>query len=339
MKLSILIPLYNKEHYIQRCLESILDQDISRADLEIIIVDDGSKDSGPMIVEKYMDNNANIRFIRQENQGPSAARNRCMEASMGDYLYFLDADDYLAENVLKTILNLAAEHHLDVLEFETKQVDEGSPVNRKLSYSGNLDLEVLDGIEYVAKNSFKNEAWRFIVKKKFLERTGIVFIEGTLYEDAIFTAQVFLGAQRISKIGLDAHRYVVVENSIVTSKDIAHNKRFINGMVNAVEHLHQLINNLDEFHDYYAKAVKVVKSRQQDLVLALIIRTLKFRLLNIEQLKQILKKLKSLEAYPITRKRKGPAANRFNYKTIFIPIFNNQLCLIFGLRILKMFPK
>ncbi len=100
MKLSILIPLYNKEKYIERCLKSLLDQDISPSEYEIIIVDDGSKDSSAQIVENYAEKNANIHLISQQNQGPSVARNRCLEAAKGNYLYFLDADDYLATNVL-----------------------------------------------------------------------------------------------------------------------------------------------------------------------------------------------------------------------------------------------
>ena len=340
MKLSILIPLYNKEKYIQRCLESILDQQVPSDGLEIVIVDDGSKDSGPLLVQQYADGHTHITLIRQKNQGPSAARNKCMQAATGDYLYFLDADDYLAKNVLPTILGLATENNLDVLEFETKQVTEGSALDRQPQVIDNSSMEVMDGVTYVASNSFRNEAWRYIVKREFLKDREIVFIEGTLYEDTIFTASVLLAARRIAKLKWDVHRYVVVENSIVTSKDIAHNKKFIVGMVNAIEHLHHLASGLDHSHVNYSNAVKVLQGRKEDLVFALIIRTLKFRLLNVRELKVLLEKLEIFGAYPMynEKTRLAPDQTGRDFKKIFVPIFNNKTCLLLGLRLMKAIP-
>ena len=340
MKLSILIPLYNKEKYIKRCLESILDQNLPMGSLEIIIVDDGSKDAGPQLVQGFANNHNQIKLIRQKNQGPSAARNKCMQAATGDYLYFLDADDYLAKNVLPTLLDLAIENSLDVLEFETKEIAEGSEVDRQTQEIENLSLKVLDGVSYVATNSFKNEAWRYIVKKSYLKEKEIAFIEGTLYEDTIFTASVLLAAKRIAKLKWDVHRYVVVENSIVTSKDISHNKKFTNGMVNAIEHLHHLASGLDRSHLQYSNAVKVLQVRKEDLVFALIIRTLKFRLLNAKDLKLLLKKLEVFGAYPMYNEKIKSAPNHADrgYKKVFTPIFNNKTCLLLGLRFMRAIP-
>lgn len=340
MKLSILIPLYNKEKYVKRCLDSILDQEMPLCGLEIIIVDDGSKDSGPALVQDYANRHSHITFIRQQNQGPSAARNKCMQAATGDYLYFLDADDYLAKDVLPTILRLAAENQLDVLEFETKQVMEGSAIDRQAQALEPTSLEVLDGVTYVAGNGFKNEAWRYIVKRAFLDDRQITFKEGTLYEDTIFTASVLLATKRIAKLTWDVHRYVVVENSIVTSKDISHNKKFITGMVNAVEHIHQLINGLDPSHGKYPKAVAVLRGRQEDLVYAFIIRTLKFRLLPVKELKSILKKLEGFGAYPMYHRntRLHSEQTGKGFKNMFVPIFNNRTCLFLGLRLMKAIP-
>ena len=106
MKLSVVIPLYNKEKYIDRCLKSLLTQDVSLNEYEIVIVDDGSTDTGSFICKGYMEKYSNIHFFSQENAGPSAARNRGLEATNGDYIYFLDADDYIAKNVLTSILLL-----------------------------------------------------------------------------------------------------------------------------------------------------------------------------------------------------------------------------------------
>ncbi|MEJ1222346.1 glycosyltransferase [Sediminicola sp. 1XM1-17] len=340
MKLSILIPLYNKEKYIERCLESLLAQDLSLNDYEIIIVDDGSKDSGPLIVKNYTEKYENIRLIEQENQGPSAARNRCLEAAKGDYVYFLDADDYLVTYVLHTILELALQNELDILEFNTKQVVEGSIPEKSTQNHQDVSIKILDGMSYVSEHGFKNEAWRYIIKKKKLVATGIRFMEGTLFEDAIFTASIFLKANKLAKVNLDVHRYVVVENSIVTSKDRAHNLKFIHGMVTAVEHFHNLIKGLDDSHVNYHKVVKQLKSRQQAFGIALIIRTIKYRLLSSEDFKKILMKLTMFEAYPIDYRTGwvGSGKKRIFSKTIFIPFFNNKTFLLLVQKLLRLLP-
>ncbi len=126
MKLSVVIPLYNKEKYIDRCLKSLLAQDVSQNEYEIIIVDDGSTDTGSLIGQSYAEKYSNIHFFSQENAGPSAARNRGLEATKGDYIYFLDADDYLAYNVLNCPLELCEQNNLEILEFNTKEVKEDS---------------------------------------------------------------------------------------------------------------------------------------------------------------------------------------------------------------------
>jgi hypothetical protein len=199
----------------------------------------------------------------------------------------------------------------------------------------------MDGITYVAEYGFRNEAWRYIVKKSLLMDTGIKFIEGTLYEDAIFTASLFLKANRMSKVNMDVHRYDVVENSIVTSRDPAHNLKFIHGMVYAIEHFHGLIKGLNSSHVNYQKVVKKLKARQQAFVFALIIRTLKYRLLSFKDLKKILLKLNKLEAYPIDPKIGGIGGGKTSrdiYKMTFVSIFNNKTFLFLGMGIMRLIP-
>lgn len=342
MKLSILIPLYNKEQYIERCFKSLLDQDLVENEYEIIIVDDGSKDNGAVIVQDYAEKHSNIHLTKQLNQGPSVARNRCLAEAKGDYVYFLDADDYLASNTLKSLVGLALEHDLDVLEFNTKQKAEGAALDLESSTKNPqaLPINVMDGISYVAEYGFRNEAWRYIVKKSLLTNTGVKFIEGTLYEDAIFTASLFFKAKRMAKVNMDVHRYIVVENSIVTSKDRAHNLKFIHGMVNAIEHFHALINGLDSSHPNYNKVVKNLKGKQQAFVFALIVRTLKHRLLSFAELKKILSKLHTFEAYPMDPKIGGIGEGNTArlYNNTFVPLFNSKTCLYLGLGVMKVVP-
>lgn len=341
MKLTILISLYNKEKYIERCLKSLIEQDVSPNMYEIIIVDDGSKDSGGLIVQNYAKKHQNIKLISQLNQGASAARNRGLEAASGDYLYFLDADDYLNTNVLNYLLELGEQNDLEILEFNTKQIIEGSIFNSVPLNPENVSVHVMDGYTYVAEYGLRNEAWRYIVLKSFLMDTGIKFIEGTFYEDVIFTASLFLKAKRMAKVNLDIHRYVVVENSIVTNRDSAHNLKFINGMVYAIEHFYKLINGLNSSHVNCHKVTKKLKGKQQAFVFALIIRTLKYRLLSFDDLKKILLKLNKLEAYPIDLKAEGIRVGKIRhriYNLTYGIIFNNKVFLYLGMSIMRLIP-
>ena len=337
MKLSIAIPLYNKEKHIERNLKSLIEQDLSPSEYEIIIVDDGSTDSGAQIAQNYAERYENIKFFSQPNSGPSVARNKGLDAATGDYIYFLDADDFLAPNGLKSLLDFAEQNQLEILEFKTKELKDGSIPDTAPQIPEELAVPVMDGISYIAEHDFRNEAWRYIIHKKLLADTGIRFIEGTLYEDAIFTANLFLRAKRISKVDLELHRYLLVENSIVRSKDAAHNLRFIHGMVYAIEQIDDMIQSMDRSHNNYNKAVKKFKSRQQAFVFALIIRTFKYRLLSLKELKQILAKLKNLEAYPIDPKIARIGNGNPVYK-LFVPIFNNQSMLFLGTRIRSKSP-
>lgn len=93
--ISTIIPLYNAEKYIARCLDSILAQDMDAGKLEIIVVDDGSTDGGAAIVDRYATKHSDIRLIKQANGGVSSARNRGLKEASGDYVHFVDADDAL----------------------------------------------------------------------------------------------------------------------------------------------------------------------------------------------------------------------------------------------------
>lgn len=335
MLLSILIPLYNKEKHIERCLISLVDQNFKDGEYEIIVVDDGSSDSGTSIVQTLSKRHKQIRLFIQENQGPSVARNKAFELSSGNYVYFLDADDYVAPKILNSVVELCQIENLDIIEFNTKEIRDGLIPDEVTVDNKTKPVEVYDGLDYVAQNSFKNEAWRYLVKSELLRDTGIKFLEGTLFEDAIFTASLFLSAKRMSRVQMDVHRYMIVENSIVTSKDRTHNLKFINGMVNAIEKFQYLIGGLDVKHSSHPAVVQILKGKQKSLVVALLIRTYKYRLLSTKELKELLSRLNKLNVYPLDSKLKSKdsGSTTEGITSALIPFINNKMLLLLGLRI------
>ena len=104
-KVSVIVPVYNVEDYIRECLDSLINQTLT--DIEIILVDDGSKDLSGTICDEYAKKDCRIKVIHKENGGQSSARNAGLKVSTGEYILFVDSDDYIVENTLETLLNEA----------------------------------------------------------------------------------------------------------------------------------------------------------------------------------------------------------------------------------------
>ncbi|WP_298499378.1 glycosyltransferase [uncultured Algibacter sp.] len=339
MKLSIVIPLYNKEDYIVRCLDSLLAQDVSKNEFEIIIVDDGSTDSSFSIAKEYAEKYPNIQLFKQKNGGAGAARNKGLEVSKGDYIYFLDADDYIAKNVFKRILELSLGNKLEILGFNTKYVSDGSFTNSLTENIQDLTIEVMDGMTYISKKRFRNEAWWYIIKRSFLLDTGIKFTEGRYLQDSIFTGTLLLTTNRISKVNMDVHRFVQVENSATTNKKPAHVLKFINDLVYAIEKYGELIKSINSSNLNYDKVINVYKHKQHAFVFTLCIKAFNCSILKIKDLKTILNNFKKIDAYPISLKygSMGGSKTSFIYNNFVVPMFNNKTLFFLVLRIKRLF--
>ncbi len=163
MKLSIILPVYNVEKFIADCLDSLLNQDLDKSSYEIICVDDGSPDNSYKVIEDYQKENKNIRLIRQQNGGVSAARNNGLKESKGDYVWFIDPDDYIMPNCLGTIISAMDSFNADVCTFNYKEVEENSSyssieeskfdftLNKDYSSTGSCYLHVVRR-EYLLKH-------------------------------------------------------------------------------------------------------------------------------------------------------------------------------------------
>ena len=152
MNLSIVVPIYNVAPYLRKCVDSLIAQDIT--DYEIILVDDGSTDECPQICDEYAALHPNfIKVIYQENAGLSAARNSGISAAQGEYVLFVDSDDYLQSNVLGTLMTQVKRDNLDVLRFRYQNVRECGEVfmpheGMKTDYN-NYSSKPVDGLTFL----------------------------------------------------------------------------------------------------------------------------------------------------------------------------------------------
>jgi len=128
-KVSVIVPMYKVEEYLRQCLDSVVCQTLK--EIEVICVDDGSPDSSAQIAAEYVAKYSNFKLLRKENGGLSSARNAGIEAASGEYLYFLDSDDYIAPQTLEMLYGKAHPHSLDIVYFNTHLVFDSEEIRNK----------------------------------------------------------------------------------------------------------------------------------------------------------------------------------------------------------------
>ena len=196
--LSLVIPVYNVAPYLRTCLDSLLAQ--TRPIDEIIVVDDGSTDDCPAILAEYAERLPQMRVIRQENGGLSAARNTGMKHARGRYLAFLDSDDFVAPQMYEHLLAMAQADDLDIAlcnafaHFEGRETDQ-------LIYADIAPTGVIPGSEWLRQrlqqDRLMHMVWMHLYRRDFLLRHGFSFIPRLVHEDVIWTTQLLLKADRV----------------------------------------------------------------------------------------------------------------------------------------------
>lgn len=203
VKISIILCVYNGEKYINQAIESVLNQSID--DIELIIVNDGSTDNTANIINIYQDNR--IKIINQQNKGLGASRNIGIKHAKGEYIGFLDADDWLVKNMCETTYNEAKNNNTDITMFQIINYDESSSKNYESDWFNlkNLD-KTFDNKIFTASETkkvlfdFSVSACQKIYKTSFLKSINARFPEGIYFEDMPFFYYVYLNSNRISII-------------------------------------------------------------------------------------------------------------------------------------------
>ena len=230
-KVSVIIPLYNLEKYIIKCLNSVINQKLN--EIEIIVVNDGSTDNSLQIVENFAKNKNQILILNQINRGLSEARNTGIKYSKGEFIYFIDGDDYLNENCLFDLYHEAVTKNLDLIFFDANSFfDEKSEKNkqdlinqfnyylfyyhRKGKYKG-----ILKGTEMFLKmrqnKEYRTSACLQFIKKEFYIKVGLSFYPGIIHEDNLFSLKAILLANRTIHINKNYYNRRIHSNSIMTS--------------------------------------------------------------------------------------------------------------------------
>jgi len=222
VKVSIIIPVYNVEKYLARCLDSVTNQSFS--DIEIICVNDGSTDNSLDILEHYSLFDSRIKIINQENKGLSAARNTGIKASIGKYILFIDSDDYISSIAVERLYNNAEHNNSDVVVFDLIWGKENFE-NCTFMTIEELGTKYTDKTfcidtlppEYYKK--FPVTAFSKLYNTDFLKINNIAFLEGVIYEDIPFFAEIYTKAKRITYLPEYLYYYTIDRDGSIMSRD------------------------------------------------------------------------------------------------------------------------
>lgn len=221
-KISVIIPVYNAEPFIEEALDTVVNQ--SFKDIELICVNDGSKDNSLEILNKFSKMDPRVKIINQDNQGCGAARNRALSEAKGDYIYFFDPDDYILPGTFEKLYYNATRNCSDLVIFKIARFIEGEPINYSVpgfdfeNVFGNIDFnnftfDYHDVKEYVLNRSFA--PWTKLYKREFLDGyDDFRFPTDIAFDDTPFHVQSMLRASKISYVPEFFYHYRFNPNSV-----------------------------------------------------------------------------------------------------------------------------
>lgn len=217
-KISIIIPIYNVEKYIDNCLSSLTNQTLK--ELEFICIDDGSTDNSYAILEKYAANDKRFVLIRQENKGQGNARNKGLEIAKGDYIGFVDSDDWVDLDYFEKLYMNAQKYNSDIAVASVlkhkKKYQKYNVYYKKIRYSDKLQERIKLCCDN--KKNFFN-CWNKLCKASVIKNNNIRFPEGMILEDVLFAIKILFYANKVVTVPNIKYHYVQNPNSTINSKD------------------------------------------------------------------------------------------------------------------------
>jgi heptose III glucuronosyltransferase len=237
-RVSVVVPAYNASAFLASCLDSLVAQTLQ--DMEIIVVDDGSKDDTAAIATRYSRKHANVRVISQRNAGVSSARNRGLAEARGEFVAFVDADDVVEPTMYEQLLSLAENNRLDIAICNAWQVRDGLPEARCFP---TLPDGVTRGAEWLVRQvnnrAIKHYIWCHLYRRALLVENNASFVPGLVHQDIVWTNQVMLAAKRVACVDEPLYHYRHRPGSLSKPRDSA--KR-----LNAALHYLNVVVMLDE---------------------------------------------------------------------------------------------
>ena len=331
VKLSIIVPIYNVEQYLPKCVDSLLNQDVDN--YEIILVDDGSTDGSGAICDEYSqlkigDRRLNITVVHRQNGGLSAARNSGINVAQGEYLMFVDSDDYIEPNVLGGLFSQIEQDNLDVLRYDFRNVNEQYEEfhpNKDPKRDVDLSATIVDG------ETFLNErlgpgcyAWQFILRRDLIYSRlsaldSCLFTEGIYFEDTEWTPRMLVRAKRVASTKKVVYNYLWRSGSITLPTAPAKRQKVLRDKI-AVVHGFKEQRKMVKDPIWFEWMTSFTTMTILNMLSAM----------PSSERKSYLKELKSLHIFPLSIKREKVLSHKI--KTILANISPSLYCNLMSLR-------
>ena len=214
MTLSFVIPAFNAEPYIQRCLKSIIP--LLSKDIEAIVVNDGSTDSTPSIVQSLSSENPHIHLVNQTNQGQSTARNVGLSHAQGNYIWFVDSDDYIDTQQAKPVIETLATNEYDLIVIGRLDENEQGCKQTQRLWKGTYPTAYDYFRDSIRKGTYRTQPWDKIVKRNILVEHQILFEPNRMFEDMLHGLRIILHAKKTLLLPLYPYRYLLCNPNSLT---------------------------------------------------------------------------------------------------------------------------
>lgn len=219
--LSIVIPIYNVEKYVHKTLESIFSQKFSQNSIEVIVVNDGTRDNSMYIVNEFSDKFDNLRIINQKNQGLSVARNTGLKEARGKYVWFVDSDDWIEKGSLNFLVESLTQSDDEVLMYKIREYDEEGAVLLERSFNDNENEEHLSGTDVILYEKRYGiditPMQQYVIRRDFLLSNALFFVPGIYHEDKEFAPRMLIAAKRVSVIPKVIYCYLRRSSGSITT--------------------------------------------------------------------------------------------------------------------------
>lgn len=314
--LSVIIPVYNVEKYLDDCIDSLYTQDIDTSEYEVIMINDGSTDKSYEIAKELAKQHDNIILLTQENSGQSVARNKGLDIARGKYIMFVDSDDKLMPNVMGKLLSTMTRHQLDICAYRIIYEDESGKEIFGAIQPFPTD-EIFDGRYAITHGADIGSLWQKLYLKEMIDRYQLRFINGIYHQDVDFNLRMFAYANRMMFTDVIGYWYRFVAGSSVRKPNKQREFKLIKDDFIVVRH----IRDFSIRNEYGKRLAHFYRKHGNSIVISRILELLRTEYFDNNEKSQLLFTLKELNLYPI----KG---RTLSWKTtLLIPFINNHFLL------------
>ena len=287
-KISVIVPVYNTEKYIKKCLESIRKQ--KNKNIEIIIVNDGSTDNSNKIIEQWIEKNKEnieIKYLKKENGGLSDSRNYAIPYVTGDYISFIDSDDYINENLYSN-LEKYINQKIDLIKFKMQTVDENGNIIEKIEGPTFEKCTGEQAYEKLCSNDkFIDPACIYLYRTEFYKENNFKYKTGAYHEDFGLTSLIILKAKSFVSTNEYGYYYLQRNNSITKNKNYEKEIKKANDLISHYDNMIEIVEN----YKISDKSKELIKRYYTNTII------LKTTDLKKEEQKEYIKQIKKRKLY------------------------------------------